>query len=121
MQTIKDYLKQTGYTQKRMANKLGVSVMAVNSLLTGRRKFGVKTATAWSKAFGSNPVYLMTGDGEMLATEQPAPAAAALGHGSHTVTDIYIRRDASKVDEALRQVASKLPASYRPLKATKDH
>jgi integrase len=37
--------------------------------------------------------------------------AAALGHGSHTVTDIYIRRDASKVDEALRQVASKLPAS----------
>lgn len=39
--------------------------------------------------------------------------AAALGNGSHTVTDIYIRRDASKVDEALRQVASKLPASYR--------
>lgn len=39
--------------------------------------------------------------------------AAALGHGSHTVTDIYIRRDASKVDEALRQVAGKLPASCR--------
>lgn len=39
--------------------------------------------------------------------------AAALGHGSHTVTDIYIRRDASKVDEALRQVAGKLQASCR--------
>lgn len=76
MQTIKDYLKQTGYTQERMANKLGVSVMAVNSLLTGRRKFGVKTATAWAKAFGFNPLYLMTGEGEMLATEQPAPADA---------------------------------------------
>ena len=97
MQTIKDYLKQTGYTQERMANKLGVSVMAVNSLLTGRRKFGVKTATAW--------------------TQSPRRWC----HGSHTVTDIYIRRDASKVDEALRQVASKLPASCRPLKATKDH
>lgn len=76
MQTIKDYLKQSGYTQERMANKLGVSVMAVNSLLTGRRKFGVKTATAWAKAFGFNPLYLMTGEGEMLATEQPAPADA---------------------------------------------
>ena len=63
---IKQHLKENHITQTDMANKLGVSVAAVNALLTGKRDFGRKTATEWSKAFGFNPVWLLTGDGLML-------------------------------------------------------
>ena len=63
---IKQHLKENHITQTDMANKLGVSVAAVNALLTGKSDFGRKTATEWSKAFGFNPVWLLTGDGLML-------------------------------------------------------
>ena len=76
MLKVKDYLKKQGYTQQEVAERLGVSTMAVNLLLNGKNKFGVKTATAWAKAFGFNPLYLMTGEGDLLATEQPSPADA---------------------------------------------
>lgn len=63
---IKQYLKENHITQTDVANKLGISVAAVNALLTGKREYGRKTAADWSKAFGFNPVWLLTGAGEML-------------------------------------------------------
>lgn len=40
---IKQHLKQNGITQEKAANQLGVSIMAVNVLLNGKREFGKKT------------------------------------------------------------------------------
>lgn len=79
MLKVKDYLKKQGYTQQEVAERLGVSTMAVNQLLNGKNKFGAKTATAWANEFGFNPLYLMTGEGEMLATEQPADVVPVYG------------------------------------------
>ena len=67
---IKQHLKQNGITQEKAANQLGVSIMAVNVLLNGKREFGKKNAMAWSEAFGFNPLFLMTGQGEMLLTNE---------------------------------------------------
>ena len=73
---IKQQLKKLGYTQEQAAEKLGVTVASVSSLLTGRRDFGRKTASAWSQAFGFNPMWLMTGDGDMMLDKSQQPAAA---------------------------------------------
>lgn len=73
MQTIKDYFKKQGITQTEAARRLGVSVMAVNQLVNGAAKFGKRTAATWSAEFGFNPMWLMTGEGDMMAA---APQAA---------------------------------------------
>lgn len=62
---LKLFLKGNGYSQTKIAEMLNVSTMVVNNLLNGRRNFGVKSAQAWAEAFGLNPLWLMTGAGEM--------------------------------------------------------
>lgn len=78
MQTIKEYFKEKGITQTDAAKRLGVSVMTVNQLVNGNAQFGKRTAMAWSQAFGFNPMWLMTGDGDMMLAEQPSAAADVL-------------------------------------------
>ena len=94
-------------TQKDVAEKLGVSEQFVNALFNGRREFGKKTANDWQKLFGLSASWLRTGDGKTLAAEIDTPKetiAEALGHSIATVTDIYIKFNRRKIDEANRRV-----------------
>lgn len=72
---LKSYFKGQGLTQNDIAERLGVSVVMVNMMLNGRRDFGKKTAMAWAEAFGLSPMWLMTGEGEMLADAGNAVAS----------------------------------------------
>ncbi len=61
---LKEYFDELGYTQQYVADKLGVSQAAVSALLNGK-PFGKKLAAKWAEAFGFNPNWLLTGEGEM--------------------------------------------------------
>jgi SOS-response transcriptional repressor LexA len=64
------FLKDNNITQENAATRLGITVGAVNALLTGKRDFGRKSAAAWADEFGLSEYWLMTGQGEMLLTNE---------------------------------------------------
>lgn len=73
---LKDFFKREKIKQAEIAERTGISQPQVNRLLAGRDNFGKKTAAAWSQAFGFNPMWLMTGDGDMMLDKSQQPAAA---------------------------------------------
>lgn len=70
---LKQYFREQGLTQEKAAARLGQTAMAVNILLNGKRNFGVKSAMDWSREFGLNPMWLMTGEGDMLMDKPSIP------------------------------------------------
>lgn len=63
---LKAYFIKKGISQEQIANSLGVTQQYVSAMLNGR-PFGRNTARKWSKVFGFNPSWLITGDGEMFS------------------------------------------------------
>lgn len=59
-------LKIMGLTQKKIAEKLGVSDPCINAFINGRRQLGKSNASKWQKYFALSAAWLMTGDGEMV-------------------------------------------------------
>lgn len=62
---IEAYFTSLGITQAMAAHILGVTPQAVSLQL--RQPFGKNVSTKWSKAFGFNRDFLITGEGELLA------------------------------------------------------
>jgi transcriptional regulator with XRE-family HTH domain len=62
---LKDYFKSLKLTQQTIADRLGMSQSAVNTMMNGK-SFGKKQAKKWGEAFGIKPNWLLTGEGEML-------------------------------------------------------
>lgn len=71
-QELKKYMKNNGYTQESLAEKMGVSQARIQQLLSGKKPFGKKTASQWHDLFGFNIAWLLTGEGEMMADVQHA-------------------------------------------------
>ena len=72
-QLLREYLKSQGYTQDSIAKSLGVDKAHVNKLLNGKKGFGKQTAKKWSDLFGLSYTWLITGEGEMVASCTPQP------------------------------------------------
>ncbi len=73
---LKEYMNRKGLTQTDVAQRLGVTKQYINSLLSGMRPFGKKQAKLWEDNFGISCSWLLTGEGDMLKSNQ-----------SHTSTD----------------------------------
>lgn len=63
---LQEYFKSIGLSQVAIAEQLGVTKAYVNSLLSGRQRFGKKQAEIWSDKFGISKSWLLTGEGDML-------------------------------------------------------
>lgn len=61
---IEEYFTSLGITQAMAAHILGVTPQAVSLQL--RQPFGKNVSAKWSKAFGFNRDFLITGEGELL-------------------------------------------------------
>lgn len=53
------FLKPLGMTQTQLAEKLGVPIQRVNTLIAGKRGVTVDTAILLARAFGTGPRYWM--------------------------------------------------------------
>lgn len=62
---LKIFFDERNITQQEIAVKMGVSQPAVSALLNGK-PFGKKLAQKWGDEFGIKPIWLLTGEGEML-------------------------------------------------------
>lgn len=62
---LKDFFRTNGINQAEISKRLNKSQALVNRLLNGK-PFGKRTAMEWAEAFGLNPMWLMTGEGDML-------------------------------------------------------
>ncbi|EMN90901.1 helix-turn-helix domain-containing protein [Leptospira weilii] len=68
---IKKIYEDSGLTQIDFATKLGISHGSLNDLLTGRsKKPSHKTILAMRTEFNINPLWLLTGEGPMFASEE---------------------------------------------------
>lgn len=73
---LKKHIKNCGFTQKSLANELGITQPQVNNIANGRDRLGLKNAQRFADALGIDPLWLMTqgeqgtppGDGAPLAT-----------------------------------------------------
>lgn len=63
---LRNYLKDKGLTQVKIAEVFNVDKGYINQLLTGRKAFGKRTAEEWSDQFGLSKSWLLTGEGDMF-------------------------------------------------------
>ena len=95
---LKKFFSGLGYSQREIAEKLGIRQQVVHSLLNGR-PFGKKSAENWSKQFGLNPAWLITGEGRMLLYEDAEPqqtlvqvtAKSVVGELSQTIANEILK------------------------------
>lgn len=71
---LKLYFRKIGMQQSEIASKLGVTQGYVAAMLNGNHPFRIASATKWSKVFGFNPQWLITGEGSMFPGESPCEA-----------------------------------------------
>lgn len=74
---LREYFKKRGLTQKQIAEQLGVAPTYVNKVFSNERGFSEKQAMKWETLFGLSHVFLMTGEGSIMAgeaDERPVPA-----------------------------------------------
>lgn len=63
---LRQFFKDEGLTQEKIADILGVTQPYVNSLLSGKRAFGKNQAQRFEELFGISASWLLTGKGEMI-------------------------------------------------------
>lgn len=81
--TLKKFFKAQGITQQQIGDALGTTQVYVNSILNGRAQIGKSTAKKFHDLYGLSVAWLLTGEGEMMAT--------------NNATTINIGRDSIKV------------------------
>ena len=69
---LKRYFDERGITQQQVADALGVSLQYVNQLLNGRKTLGKKNAERLANLYGLSKPFLLTGEGELLASDVKA-------------------------------------------------
>lgn len=68
---IKEYFEENGLKQNDISKILDITQSAVSNQLSGRA-FGINAAKKWSKSFGFNKLWLMTGEGLMFEHNGPS-------------------------------------------------
>lgn len=86
---LKEYFSSKGMTQIEIASKLNVSQQSVCAYLNGQ-PFGKKTAEKWSRLFGIQYSWLLTGEGDMFKENTP-PKAIIENQTNQNITYMDIR------------------------------
>jgi len=99
---LRNYLKDRGFTQVKIAELFNVDKGYINQLLTGRKAFGKRTAEEWSDQFGLSKSWLLTGEGDMLGRSDDMTdgspcfdSAAIQGGAAHGTGMEQLTRDMS--------------------------
>ena len=59
-QLLKNHIKKCGYTQKELAEELGITQPQVNNIVSARERLGLKNAQKFALALNIDPLWLMT-------------------------------------------------------------
>ena len=98
VERIKNLMHDKNISQVELAKLCKTTQSSLSPALSGKRKIGEKFGRNIASALGVSYNWLLYGEGKMLADDE------ALGHSVATVTDIYIKFNRRKIDEANRRV-----------------
>lgn len=115
---LRSYFHAQGISQVEIANKLKVSKTYVNSLLTGKQKFGKKQAEKWEREFGISSSWLLTGQGLMFTSDSPNSNPTIEGNNSGNIIPIHntifeILQLINKKNEQIDQLISLLEINIK--------
>ena len=65
---VRLYMRSNGLREADLAEKLGITQSGVNFTL--KNGFGVRTAKSWGDAFGFDPKFLLTGEGQLMVSDE---------------------------------------------------
>ena len=100
---IRAYFENKSLQQQDIADRIGISQSAVSAYYRGK-PFGKNAAKKWSDAFGFRVNWLLTGEGEMLVSNQPKVSAEEQPGSSGSLIE-YLER---KIKELERENADLL-------------
>lgn len=113
---LKKFFKAQGITQQQIADKIGTSQAYINQLITGKSLFGKQMANRFQCLYGLSAAWLLTGEGEMLASSH-----GSVGQGTATDTttvdkliDVVTRQQEQmshqqeQIDQLLKLIKDKL-------------
>ena len=80
---LKNHIKMCGFTQKALANEIGITQPQVNNIVSGRERLGLKNAQRFAEILKVDPLWLMT-QGE----QGTAPDEAMTSPPSTTTDDV---------------------------------
>lgn len=83
-------LKMRHLTQKQAGDMIGFGRQSISNILSNGQYFNEKQAILFSLAFGYNKKYLMTGEGHLLSSSNPALIQEAFEYRDRLLT-IYRR------------------------------
>ncbi len=108
---LKKFFADKNLSQTKIAEIVGTSQQTVSGLMSNRN-FGKRTAQRWSEAFGLNPAWLITGEGEMLLADKERKAngsdfepAATMPHTpitSKTIVELGVNAVATQILELVQ-------------------
>lgn len=67
---MKDYLRENGLSTSMIATVMGIKKQTLSTYINGHADFGHSMARRFATATGLNVNWLLTGEGEMIATHQ---------------------------------------------------
>lgn len=108
---LKEHFDSVGITQKEIAELIGVSSQYINAVFNDRKTLGKKNAEKLANLFGLSISFLLTGEGEMLASPSQqvigdhnnATANNVSGDGNHVGN---ISTDNQIISKALDEIAA---------------
>lgn len=66
---LKEFFDSKGFTQKQVAEALGVSPQYINSIFNDRKELGKKNAEKLANQFGLSYSWILTGEGDMTTSD----------------------------------------------------
>ncbi|EIJ44003.1 putative transcriptional regulator [Beggiatoa alba B18LD] len=105
------YLRESkGLNQEEISDSVGISLRAYQNYERGERTISKELIHALLSTYGVDPVWLLTGDGNMYRNEKPAPRTQAIVEMIESLDDsqkqkIYaVIEDAKQFTEMKKQI-----------------
>ena len=113
---LKEYFEGKGISQQEIAAALDVSPPYINAILNGKKPLGKKNAERLANLYGLSKACLLTGDGELVASEDAATEHAPAKDVYHIgdMMELYAQR--IRLVDDLRQSLKEELAEVRALK-----
>lgn len=116
---VKGWMAAQGLSITDVAARLGVTVQAVSSQLSGDRTFGPNNAKRYAEVFGLDEVFLRTGVGSLLPGDPQAEPPNKASDISNLIEIIKSQQETIAIlvrnGDATQKAGPRFPAKADPL------